>query len=308
MEHPPFIPFAHGETKVCSFEDAEIVILPIPYESALSYGTGCGKAPYYILDASTQLESIDEETLINWGEFSIHTLLPFVTDSEPEKAVDQMEEVALSVFTKNKFLLSIGGDHAVSIGLIRAASKKFPRMGVLQFDAHLDLRNEWNGSRFNHACVMRRVVDDMGLPVIQAGIRSFSSEEAILVKKRGYKPFYAHNISPLDNGWMDEAIERLPEKIYLSIDVDGLDPSVMPGTGTPEPGGLSYRQLIRLIEKLGKKRHVIGSDINEVMPIEGFHVSEFTAAKIASKVIVYCTETGKISKTKQTVLAHPHRI
>ena len=150
------------------------------------------------------------------------------------------------MLSRKKFLLSLGGDHAVSIGPIIAASEACPGIGVLQIDAHMDLRNTWNGSRWNHACVMRRVADDMKLPFVQVGIRSFSPEEAEYVREKRLRPFYAHEIEPADDTWIGEVLCALPETVYLTIDVDGLDPSVMPGTGTPEPGGLSYRQLIRL--------------------------------------------------------------
>ncbi|CAN2042383.1 Agmatinase 1 [Candidatus Magnetomoraceae bacterium gMMP-15] len=280
--------FGDEEVKNCSMDKAGIVILPLPYEACSSYGKGSSKGPYHILDASYQLEIIDEETLINWGSLPIHTCLPLSLPSDPKQAVDRMEQAAYDILASEKFLLSLGGDHAISIGPIRAAAKIFSNIGVLQFDAHLDLRNEWNGSKYNHACVMRRVVDDMGLPIVQVGIRSFSPEELNLVQKRDYKPFYAHKINHLNNIWISEVIERLPENVYLTIDLDGLDPSVLPGTGTPEPGGLSYRQLINLIKAVGEKRKVVAADINELIPIKGSHVSEFIAAKIASKIFVYC--------------------
>jgi len=158
----------------------------------------------------------------------------------------------------------------------------------MQVDAHLDLRDEWNGSRYNHACVMRRVIEDVGLPAVQIGIRSFSPEEADYVRSRHLTPFYAHEINPRDNTWIERAVEALPENVYLTIDLDGLDPSVIPGTGTPEPGGLSYRQLVSLIRAVGKKRKVVAADINELAKIGGTQVSESTAAKIATKIFVYC--------------------
>ncbi len=287
MKRKKSLRFGDNEIPETNFEDSRIVVLPICYENAPSYGTGSKDGPLHILNASTQLESIDEETLTNWGE-GIHTLTPLVPSDDPEKAVTEMKRAATAVLEKNKFLLSLGGDHAISIGPIMAAAEIYPDLGVLQIDAHLDLRDTWNGSRYNHACVMRRVADDLKLPVVQVGIRSFSPEEADYVKRKKLKPFYAHTIDPSDDYWRRKVVHSLPEKIYITIDLDGLDPSVLPGTGTPEPGGLSYRQLIKLIKAVGKEKKIVAADINELTKIEGSQVSEYTAAKIATKIFVYC--------------------
>lgn len=280
--------FGSNEVAPAVFENSKAVVLPLCYENAPSYGAGSKDGPYHILDASGQLESIDEETLIKWEDLGIHTLAPLEPLDDPEKAVKQMKKSALSVLEKGKFLLSLGGDHAISIGPIMAAAQIYTDIGVLQVDAHLDLRNSWNGSGYNHACVMRRVVDDIKVPVTQVGIRSFSPEESEYVKKNKLTPFYAHEILLSDDSWIDKVVRSLPEKVYITIDLDGLDPSVVPGTGTPEPGGLSYRQLIGLIKTVGRKRKVVAADISELAKIEGFNVSEFTAAKIATKIFVYC--------------------
>lgn len=280
--------FGEPEYHKSDIDSARIVILPLCYENAVSYGKGAGSGPLHILNASAQLEVMDEETFINWGQIGIHTLPPMYFSQNPEKAVLEMKEAAKDVLSRNKFLLSLGGDHAISIGPIMAAADIFPNLGVLQVDAHLDLRDTWNGSRFNHACVMRRVVDDIGLSAVQVGIRSFSPEEAGFIQDRRLSPFFAHNISPNDQSWIDQVIDRLPENVYLTIDLDGLDPSALPGTGTPEPGGLEYRQLVSLIRAVGKSRKVVAADINELSKIEGTNVSEFTAAKLATKIFVYC--------------------
>jgi agmatinase len=288
MKRKEIIRFGDNEIPATDFEGSRIVVLPICYENAPSYGTGSKDGPLHILNASTQLESIDEETLTNWGEAGIHTLTPLVPSDDPEKAVNEMKRAATAVLEKNKFLLSLGGDHAISIGPIMAAAEIYPDLGVLQIDAHLDLRDTWNGSRYNHACVMRRVVEDLNLPVVQVGIRSFSPEEADYVKRKKLKPFYAHTIDPSDDYWRRKVVHSLPEKVYITIDLDGLDPSVLPGTGTPEPGGLSYRQLIKLINAVGKEKKIVAADINELAKIDGSQVSEYTAAKIATKIFVYC--------------------
>lgn len=288
MRCPVFINFGGDEVPAMDLAQADIVVLPLCYEQAVSYGTGSKHAPFHILDASVQLESLDEESLVDWGRFRIHTAAPLMPTGDPETAVAQMEAAAASIISQKKFLLSLGGDHAVSIGPIRAAAARYADIGVLQVDAHLDLRDTWNGSRYNHACVMRRVADDIGVPVVQVGIRSFSSEEADYIRSKGFRPFYAHGIDPMDSSWIQHVLEALPRHVYLTIDLDGLDPGVLPGTGTPEPGGLSYRQLVGLIQAVGRRRRVIAADITELAPIEGSHVSEFTAAKIATKIFVNC--------------------
>ncbi len=282
------IRFGDAEIPTVGLDDAGIVVLPLCYENAPSYGTGSKEGPLHILNASVQLESIDEETLTNWGEAGIHTLPSLVPSNDPKKAVNEMKKAAAAVLKRKKFLLSLGGDHAISIGPIMAAAEIHPDIGVLQVDAHLDMRDMWNGSRYNHACVMRRVADDIKIPFVQVGIRSFSPGEAGYVKRKKLKPFYAHNIDSLYDLWIDKAVKSLPEKVYMTIDLDGLDPSVIPGTGTPEPGGLSYRQLIKLIKAVGKEKKMVAADINELAKIEGSQVSEYTAAKIATKIFVHC--------------------
>lgn len=286
IEH--FIHFGGPDVRFEEADRAAVIVLPICYEVAPSYGSGSGRGAYHILRASSELECMDEEMLVDWGDIGIHTASSFVPDADPVTGLHQIRQMASKYMGTGGFLLSLGGDHAVTIGLAAAAAETFEDVGLLQIDAHLDLRDQYNGSRTNHACVMRRVAEDMMLPFVQVGIRSVAPEEGVYIREKGLRPFFAHDIDVWDNGWMDEAIDRLPEKVYLTLDLDGLDPSVVPGTGTPEPGGLTYRQAVGLIRKLGARRHVIAADINELAKIEGSQVSEFAAAKLAAKIIVYC--------------------
>lgn len=288
MVIPEFIPFGGSEIEPSELASAEIVVLPLCYENAISYGTGTRTGPLHLLAASEQLERMDEETFTDWGTLSIHTMAPVHPSDDPDRAVAQMKRMAEPPMAAGQRLLCLGGDHAISIGPIQAAAERHAGLGVLQIDAHLDLRESWNGSRNNHACVMKRVIGDLGLPAAQVGIRSFSKEEAEYIRDRNISPFYAHELDPADDSWMDAVVDALPEKVYITLDLDGLDPSVIPGTGTPEPGGLTYRQVIRLLSRVGSAREVVAADINELSTISGTFVSEFTAAKLATKIFVHC--------------------
>jgi agmatinase len=289
LNDPIYTPFGGTEIQVPDFSAAKIVVLPLCYENAVSYGTGCGKGPLHLLYASSKLERMDAETLVDWGDKKIHTLPSMFPSKNPETAFHEMKAAAAEVIKQNKFLLSLGGDHAVTIGPAMAAADRYTGLGVLHIDAHLDMRDEWNGSRYNHACVMRRLVGDMNLPSVHVGIRSFSSREAEFIRDRGIHPYFSHQLDPLDDSWIARAIEDLPQHVYLTIDLDGLDPSVLPGTGTPEPGGLTFRQVVGLIKCLGQSRKVVAADITELIKIEGSLVSEVTAAVIATKILSHCT-------------------
>lgn len=284
-----FIPFGGPEAQHADAKSAGIVVLPICYEHASSYGTGSGEGFYHLLAASEQLERLDEETLTDWFNLKIHTATPIVPKDNPAKAVAEIKAAAQMILASKPFLLSLGGDHAISLGPIEALSGIYPEIGILQIDAHLDLRAEWNGSRYNHACVMRRVVEDLGFDVVPVGIRSFSPEELAYIRKKGIAPFFAHEIAEAKTSdWVEAVIESLPENVYITVDLDGLDPAVVPGTGTPEPGGLSYRQVVTLLKAVGERKKVVAADICELAKIKGSQVSETAAAKIATKIMIYC--------------------
>ena len=288
MTHKEFIPFGGEAIQAEELEEARVVVLPIYYEMAPSFGSGAGEGPYHLLNASFELECLDEETLVDWRQLGIHTVPGVFPTQEPEKAVAEIEAAAGRYLEDGRFLFAVGGDHAITIGLSRAVASRYTDLGVLQLDAHLDLRDHWNGSRYNHACVMRRIAEDAKLPFVQVGIRSFCPEEFDYIKAHHLYPFYAHNLNPADNSWMDDVVYALPDNVYITIDLDGLDPAIVPGTGTPVPGGLTYRQVVELIKKVGAEKNVVAADINELAKIEGSVVSEFTAAKLATKLFVYC--------------------
>lgn len=289
MDVSSFMPFGGTDVRYTELNEARVVVLPVYFEVTPSYMGGSRYGAYHLLKASAEMEPMDEELLLDWSDAGIYTAPALIPENDPEKGVERIRAEAEWYMKMGRPLLSVGGDHAVTIGLVRAAADVYGSVGVLQVDAHLDLRDSYNGSRYNHACVMRRVADDMQLPIVQVGIRSVAPEEGDYIREKGIRPFFAHDIAESgSDAWMDEVVARLPETVYVSIDLDGLDPAAVPGTGTPEPGGLSYRQVAGLIRKVGENRRVIGADINELVKIEGSVVSEFTAARLAGKVIVHC--------------------
>ncbi|PID73638.1 MAG: agmatinase [Desulfobacterales bacterium] len=277
--------FGGGEVAPVSLENARVAVLPVEWESAPSYGKGAGQGSRHILRASAELEALDEISFYPWADLPIHTLPLLRPPPDPRKAMDAIARAAAAAWHPDRFLLTLGGDHSVTIGVLEAAAERWPDAGILQIDAHLDLRDEWNGSRYNHACVMRRAAD-MGFSFVQAGIRAIAREEMDFLGRNRMRPFFAHDIDPADDVWISEIICALPPTIYISLDLDGLDPSVIPGTGTPEPDGLSFRQVRALIREAGRRRRIIGADITELAKIPGTRASEFTAARLAVKLIL----------------------
>ncbi len=284
-ETPAFTPFGGDEAQAESLAAARVAVLPVPYEFAPSYGEGAAEAPWHILSASTQMEMMDEESGLFWPAPGVFTLPPLSVPQNPEAMPAVVEAAAARLFSLGKRPLFLGGDHAVTYPLVRAAAAAHKGLSVLQIDAHTDLRHTWNGSVHNHACVMRRIADDLQIPAVAVGIRSFCAEEAAFMKERGYRPFFAHEIAGSDGSWMKDAVSRLSDTVYLTVDLDGLDPSVIPGTGTPEPGGLSYRELVALVRLLGRNRKVVAADLVELAAFPGSNASEFTAARLAQKII-----------------------
>lgn len=265
---------------------AKFVILPAPFEKTVSYGGGTRNGPRAILEASAQVELWDEETGIDLLTIPVHTLGVPRLGTDPEAAARALEAEAARALDGGRFLLTLGGEHSVSLGPLRAVKRVHPEVGILQIDAHTDMRQEYGGTRFSHACIMRRAADDLGLPVVAVGIRAVSPEEVPYIREKGLKPFFAHALDP-DRRWVRDAVAKLPQKVYVTFDIDGLDPAYAPGTGTPEPGGLSYRDALTLLREVTRARKVVSADIVEVAPIPGSHVTEFTAARLAAKIMVY---------------------
>lgn len=274
------------EEEYTGYENARVVILPIPYEATVTYCKGAGKGPNAIIDASKQVELYDREIGKNASDIGICTLNAVKSEKNPEKMVENVYAAVKTEIDNNKFVVVLGGEHSITAGAARAFKEKFSDLSVLQIDAHSDLRDEYEGSKFNHACVMKRVFD-MKIPFIQVGIRSFCDEEADFIKRNKLKPFYVEDIRN-DNAWMDKAVSQLTKNVFVTIDMDGLDPSIMPSTGTPEPGGLEWYTVLDLLKKVAKAKNIVGFDVVELAPIDNLHFPDFLAAKLTYKLIGYC--------------------
>lgn len=266
-----------------NYESSKAVILPFPYEKTTCYGKGTEKGPSAIIKASSEMELYDEENG-NVYKCGICTLKELKIDKKPE----QMAEIAFNhvktLLKDNKFIVTLGGEHSITSPIVKAFREKYNDLAVLQIDAHADLREEFEGSKHSHACAMRRTIEIC--PVVQVGIRSLSGEEADFIKQRKLKIFWAKDIFDNDK-WFDEAIKMLPKNIYITIDLDAFDPSIMPAVGTPEPGGLGYYQVLMFLKKVFRERNVVGCDVVELLPNGSSAASDFTAAKLVYKLIGY---------------------
>lgn len=262
------------------YENSEIVLIPVPYDGTSTWVKGADKGPQAIIDASDSIETWDIETQSEVYLRGIHTDSAVLEKSSPEamfKAVYQRVNKRLS---DEKFIGILGGEHSVSCGSIKAHAEKYADLSVLQIDAHADLREEYHGSKFNHACVMRRAQEWCSL--VQVGIRSVCKEEIEFIDNDAI--FYAHQLWQ-NNDWIDSVIAKLSSNVYLTIDLDGLDPSILPSTGTPEPGGLSWWQLLTLIDRLTKAKKLVGFDVVELCPNPAEKSSDLLAAKLVYKIL-----------------------
>jgi len=271
-----------------NLDTSRVVILPIPYESTTSYRGGTKEGPRAILDASRYVETYDEEFDTEIYKIGIYTLPELDPDLETsEKTIDRIETAAKEIITQNKFLIGLGGEHSVTLGLVKAYQNKYPKLSVLQLDAHADLRDRYEGTSFSHACVMRRI-QDLGIPTVGVGIRSMSQEEAdYLNRPKGKAAIYSSRIIKQNREWISQIISTLRSPVYVTIDIDVFDPAFVPGTGTPEPGGLDWFEITNFLATVSKKVDIVGFDIVELSPLGGQVVSEFFAARLIYKFINY---------------------
>jgi N1-aminopropylagmatine ureohydrolase len=264
-------------------------ILPIPYDLTASYQPGARRGPLAILEASTHLETYDEELgCETWEEVGIETLPPVVPDtSGPAATLERVERVAREAVGGGSFLVGLGGEHSVTAPLVRAARAGHPRLGVLQLDAHADLRDSFEGSPHNHACVMHRLVDE-GVQIAQVGVRSLTGEEQTLIRERSICTVLAPEAveAPVES-WIGRVLAALPREVYVTVDLDVLDPSVMPATGTPEPGGLDWYRTLAVVRAVARARRIVGFDVVELAPIAGLVAPDFLAAKLVYRLLGY---------------------
>ena len=272
----------------------KVVVIPFGLEKTVSYGGGTNKGPREIIKASHQVELFDEdlgkEPHKNIG---IKTLQPFPIKKNILEALKQIENINKLLLKKKKFPLILGGEHSLTAGAIRPFIKKFKKICLLHFDAHADLRNSYMGNKFSHASAIRRCLDSPNVSVVSFGIRNISSSEMPFLKKnkKRINIFWAKNKSKWNLKQLKKILKN--KKVYLTFDVDGLDSSLMPATGTPEPGGLFWDETIEIIKTAAKSSHIVGADINELSPIKGFDSYNFLAAKLAYKIISYSFEFKK---------------
>jgi agmatinase len=275
--------FAGLEPPYSNLQKAKTAILPVPYDSTSEWRSGSRHGPHAIIDASQYLELYDLELDRDIYKVGISTL-PQVEPllSSPEDMIDRVYEAVAGLVQQRKLVVLLGGEHSLSLGAVRAFKRAFPKLSVLQLDAHADLRNEYLGTKYGQACVMRRILELC--PTSQAGIRSLSREEQQFLKGKRLKPFY---MSDLASGTVSvgQIVNSLSEDVYITIDVDVLDPSIMPAVGTPEPDGMSWRQILDIVESVTIHKHVVGFDLMEFCPAEGPSSCAFLLAKLAYKVI-----------------------
>ena len=280
-------PLAYGGTLPTSvdFDRARVVVLPIPFDRTTSYVSVTRNGPREILVASSHMELWDEETGGDVHGVGLCTLpemeLPF---GEMEACVQEIRRVIADILRHDKFLVVLGGEHSITPPIVAAMADRYPGLSVLQIDAHADLRDSFMGTRWNHACAIRRSLEHA--PCTQVGIRSLSQEEADALSGLRTRIFWDWNMRR-DPDWIARVIDSLGDPVYLTIDVDGFDPAIMPATGTPEPGGLSWYEALALFKAVVAQRTIVGVDLVELSPIPGMIAPNFLCAKLIYKILSY---------------------
>lgn len=273
--------YGEFEEEFTVYENAAIAILPVPYDGTSTWLKGADKGPKAILEASVNMEFYDIETDSEVFTHGITTLEPVTEDSSPEAMAAEVEYRVDTLLKDKKFPVILGGEHSVSIGAFRAFAKHYDEFSILQLDAHSDMRPEYEGSTHNHACVMARGKEVA--TVAQVGIRSSAIEE-----KENIDPdriFYAHEIKESDSSWMYQVSQKLSDNVYVTIDLDVLDPAYMPSTGTPEPDGLAYRDIINFLKLINERHNIIGLDVVELCPNEINKAPDFLASKLIYQIL-----------------------
>ena len=277
--------FGDIDARYTSFDDSQFVVIPVPYDLTSTYQAGSRRGPEAIIDASCNLELYDEELLKETYLSGIHTMAPLAVDARgPEEMLKAIYEEVAGIVSYEKIPVLLGGEHSISIGSVRAMKEKYSSLSVLHLDAHADMRDSYQNTPFSHAAVGRRIFEMC--PLVQVGIRSMSREEALFIRENNIRVLSPEEIEDSPD-WIEGIVDDLSDDVYVSIDLDVLDPSIMPATGTPEPGGISWRDLLRLIKKVSNNCTIHGFDVVELCPIPGMVAPDFTAAKLIYRVMGY---------------------
>ncbi len=263
-------------------EQAKIVLIPVPYDGTSTWQKGADKGPEAFLNASENMELYDIETETEVYKQGVYLADAVTEDASPEAMVEAVHAATKKYIKKNKFVTIFGGEHSISIGTIRAFNEMYTSLTVLQLDAHADLRKEYDGSKCNHACALYEASQNTNL--IQVGIRSMDVIETTVMDKD--KTYFAHEMA-LDDTWMDSAIDQMTENVFITIDLDAFDPSICPGTGTPEPGGMLWYETLDFLKQVFEEKNVVGFDIVELCPNKVEKSSDFLAAKLYYKMLSY---------------------
>ncbi|MDP4173853.1 MAG: agmatinase [Bacteroidota bacterium] len=278
------------EKQYSEYKSSEIVVLSAPFEKTVSYGHGTKNGPKGILEASHYVEFYDEELDRELAfEKGICSLTPIdFKNMSAKKSISFVYDKVIKLLDDGKFVVTLGGEHSLSLAPVKAHLEKFENLSILQFDAHSDLRQSYEGSIYSHASVMARVAE-LTKDIVQVGIRAQCIEESKFIKENNIKTFYARNIrlNKYGKNWEKEVLNSLKENVYISFDVDAFDPSFLPSTGTPEPGGLFWDETMNLLRMIGESRKIVGFDVVELAPVKNSHSSDFTAAKLVYKLLNY---------------------
>ncbi len=285
---PPERAFLGYETEGATASDARAVVIPFPLEASVTYGSGTRAGPEAIITASAELELFDEETGSEpFHEFGIATLETPEVEPTLAPAIDQIEGIVADVLAAGKFPLVLGGEHSLSIGAVRAVADRYPDLTVLHFDAHADLRDGYRGEPYSHASAMRRILDCSQVKLVSVGVRSISAAEVAFLQSAKDR-VTVHWAKDLKTWRAEEIVAPLTGRpIYVTFDVDGFDASLMPATGTPEPGGFFFPDAMQILRAASQVGKIIGADIVELAPIPGYHAADFTAAKVVYKLLNY---------------------
>lgn len=293
--------YAGIEEEFSKLSTAKIVLIPVAYDGTSTWQKGADKGPQAFLDASENMELYDIETdseVYKQGVFLADTI---TSKDDPEDVVNEVHEVTKKYINRNKFVTIFGGEHSISIGTIRAFNECFPNLTVLHIDAHADLRKEYQGTKYNHACAVYEANQTTNL--VQVGIRSMDISEKRTMNED--KVFFAHDMA-VNEDWMEDVIDQLTSNVFITFDFDALDPSIFPSTGTPEPGGLFYYETLEFLKRVFNEKNVVGFDMVELCPNENEKSSDFLAAKLYYKMLSYkFTSTNENDDFEEDHLNNP---